>query len=72
MKMFNDTSSYMSFILSKAIKNNKTKYYRALEKARDDREYGLLNQFVYDFDMMILNSVNQVINEINEKKNNIG
>lgn len=71
MKMFNDTSSYMSFILSKAIKNNKTKYYRALEKARDDREYGLLNQFVYDFDMMILNSVNQVINEINEKKNNI-
>lgn len=69
--LYEQTNSYTSFILSKAINENKSKYYKILQEARDPREEGLLNQFVYDFSTILNQGITNTINNLKNKKESI-
>ena len=64
MQLYKKTKSFLSFTLSKTISDNKSKYYKMFEEAKDDRHAGILNQYVYDFCQIIESGFNDALSYI--------
>ncbi|MCF0105937.1 MAG: hypothetical protein HUJ53_04185, partial [Holdemanella sp.] len=66
-----NTDSYFSFLISKAILNQKNKYYKAFKDTEDIHEYGCLNGFVESISSILMDELKDEINEITEKRQRI-
>lgn len=64
MQLYKKTKSFLSFTLSKTISDNKSKYYKMFEEAKDDRHADILNQYVYDFCQIIESGFNDALSYI--------
>lgn len=64
MQLYKKTKSFLSFTLSKTISDNKSKYYKMFEEAKDDRQADILNQYVYDFCQIIESGFNDALSYI--------
>lgn len=66
--LFLESSSCFSFLISSAINNEKSNYYKAFKKARDEHEFGCINSFVETIASILLNKLSTVIEELKSKK----
>lgn len=64
MQLYKKTKSFLSFTLSKTVSDNKSKYYKMFEEAKDDRHADILNQYVYDFCQIIESGFNDALSYI--------
>lgn len=71
MKMFYETGSYMSFLVSAAANHKKSRYYKLLGQARSKHMFGSLNQYVLDMTELLHDENKTMIREMKEKKESL-
>lgn len=65
--LIQNTNYYFSFNVSIALLNDKKRYNKAFTDACDKYSFGSLNEFVNDICSILINYINILIKEINEK-----
>ena len=68
LQMYKEEKTIGSFVVASSINVNKSKYYKALEKAREIHEFGYLNNYFLDMADIMLEGYQNLIKELTEKE----
>ena len=69
--LLKESGSYLSLQASRSIYEQRPRYYKALEKARDIHEYGSLNQYLIDLAGILHSGAEKTLQELREKQERI-
>jgi Fic family protein len=67
--LYKELNTIYSFVISYSLENEKNKYYKAFKEARDKYSLGCLNDYFETILDILLNELDIIIKELNEKKN---
>lgn len=66
--LYKELNTIYSFVISYSLENEKNKYYKAFKEARDKYSFGCLNEYFETILDILLNELEIIIKELNEKK----
>ena len=69
--LYTSTKSLLSYKIATGINTNKSKYYKALEDARDIHEFGCLNDYISNMLDILIGEYTSTIKSITKKLNQI-
>ena len=67
LKLNHEESTLFAYCIASSINANKSKYYKALESARDIHEFGCINDYILSLGKILLDGMNHMILDIQQK-----
>ena len=70
-RIYKETKSYLSFLISKIINSDKQAYYLSFKKAESIHEFSSVNEYVFSFSRLLLDGFKKELAKVREKKKQI-